>query len=245
MLNIISRFKVIKEEDKTLAVQKIVSQATPDFDFFFMMVLSVLMATFGLLDGNETVVIGSMLLAPLMNSILSLGLGLSMSSTRVISRSSQTMLKSAGVALVAAGVVTLLFALGKTGSDILNPVIVSRTAPSLLYFMVAFLSGIAVTYTTIKPHLSSALAGVAVSVALIPPLAVVGIGLVSFNFPVALGATLMVLVNIAGIIFASMVSFSLMDVHHKRYLADRVILNETKRVEEEEKKVEEISKNIK
>ncbi len=245
MIKIISRYKAIKEEDKTIAVHKIVSQATPDFDFFFMMVVSVLMATFGLLANNETVVIGSMLLAPLMDSILSLGLGLSMSSNSVISSALNTIIKAIVVALISAGLVTIFVALGLKGSDVANEVIMSRTAPTLLYFVVAFLSGIAVTYTAVKPHLSSALTGVAVSVALIPPLAVVGIGLASFHFSIAIGAFLMVLVNIAGILFASMISFSLMDVHHKKYLANKVLDNELKRLEKEEKRVEKISSEMK
>ncbi len=244
MLNLISRFKSIDENEKTAAVQKVVSQATPDFDFFFMMSLSVLMATFGLLAGSEAIVIGSMLLAPLMYPILSLGLGLSMSNTQVIIRASQTLLKAMVLSLISAGLVTLFFVFSDD-INILNDVIMSRASPSLLYFAVAFLSGIAISYTTIKPHLSSALVGVAVSVALIPPLAVAGIGLASLNFPIAFGALLMVIVNIAGIIFASMLSFSFMDIHHKKYLATKIIHKEKKRVAMEEKIVEEISNGTK
>ncbi len=242
MFNIIPHFRAIKEDDKSIAVQKIVSQATPDFDFFFMMILSVLMATFGLLSNNETIVIGSMLLAPLMNSILSFSLGLSMSNNKVITRSSKTILKSIIVAVLSAGVITLL-SLPWFANNTINITILSRTTPSLLYFAVAFLSGIAITYTTIKPHLSSALAGIAVSVALIPPLSVIGIGIASFNFVVALGAFGMVVVNIAGIIFASTISFSLMDIHHKKYLADIVLIKEKNRVEKEKKEIEELGEN--
>jgi len=241
-MTLLSRFQTIDEADKTRAVTKLVENATPDFDFFFMVVLSVLMATFGLIAGSETVVIGSMLLAPIMNPILGLSLGLAMSSHRLIRRSLHTMMEAALWAMGASMVVTIMFSFGAGAGDIMqNAIIMSRTQPSLIYFMVALLAGLAVAYTMVKPHLSETLPGVAVSVALMPPLAVVGIGLVHLNIVVITGALMMFLLNVAGIIFAAMLSFSLMDVHHKRFIASRTIEKESKRVQKEDEEVKKIA----
>ena len=82
-----ARFRTIKEEDKTHAVRQLVEDATPDFDYTFMLVLSVLMATCGLLAGSETVVIGGMLLAPILAPVVALALGVAIPNHRLVGRS--------------------------------------------------------------------------------------------------------------------------------------------------------------
>ncbi len=243
-MNILSRFRVISERDKAKAVSKLIEDATPDFDFFYLIILSVLMASFGLLAGSETVVIGSMLLAPIMSPVLTFALGLSMSNHALMGRALSTLGRAMGLSIAAAVVASLLFSFGSFGSTevVTNSIILSRTEPTLLYFAVAIIAGLAAAYTAVQPHLSSNLIGVAVAVALMPPLAVVGIGLVHMNISIAAGAFVMYLVNVAGIVFASMLSFSLMDVHNKKDQATSKIVAEDKRIQQEAKKVEEIAK---
>ncbi len=241
-MKFLPRFQAVNEEDKTTAVTKLVADATPDFDFFFLIVLSVLMATFGLIAGSEAVVIGSMLLAPIMSPILGLSLGLAMSSHKLIRRSLQTMAKAGLLAVGAAVLATLLFSF--SGYEV-NSIILERTAPSLLFFAIAIISGLAVAYTLVQPNLSATLPGIAVAVALMPPLATVGIGLAHLDLGIAAGAAVMFLINVAGIIFASMLAFSLMDVHHKRFIASHAIDKEEERVHAEEAKVAEIAEKNK
>ncbi len=245
-MNILSRFKAIAEADKAKAVSKLIEDATPDFDFFYLTVLSVLMASFGLLAANEAIVIGSMLLAPIMSPVLALALGLSMSNHSLMGRSLSTLGRATAIAIAAAAAAALLFSFGSFGSAevVTNTTILSRTEPTLLFFAVAIIAGLAAAYTSAQPHLSSSLTGVAVAVALMPPLAVVGIGIAHFDLTIAAGAFVMYLVNVAGIVFAAMLSFSLMDVHGKRAQANSKIVAEERRVEREEEKVEEIA-NIK
>jgi len=241
---LLSRLQAVSEVDKTNAVTKLVKDSTPDFDFFFMVILSVLMATFGLIADSESVVIGSMLLAPIMSPILGLSLGLAMSSHKLIYRSLHTMVKAGIFAVVASIVATLLFSFADFS---ISSIIVERTEPSLISFAIAVIAGLAVAYSIVQPSLSATLPGIAVSVALIPPLATVGIGIAHFDIKIASGAIVMFIINVVGIIFASMFAFSLMDVHHKRFIASSTIEEEKERVQEEEAKVEEIDEtnNIK
>jgi uncharacterized membrane protein len=74
----------------------------------------------------------------------------------------------------------------------------------------------------------------------VPPLAVVGIGIGFLNWVVAAGALVLFVTNVAGIVFASMITFSLMDLHSTRKVADSAIRQEDKRLEEEHEKVQEI-----
>ena len=240
-MNIFARLQTIDEFDKAKAVKNIIKESTPDYDYYLMLVLSTLMSALGLLAGSETTVIGAMLLAPLLAPALGLALGLSMSEPNLIGRSFSTIIKSSVVAILAALLATFLFALSKFDGGALNDTILSRTEPSLLYFMIAAIAGFAVAYASVRPQISESLPGVAIAVALIPPLSVVGIGIGMGNAQVVFGALLMYIINVLGIVFSAMVAFSLMNVHHKTFMAEKIIEREAKRVEEEKKELQEAS----
>ena len=93
-------------------------------------------------------------------------------------------------------------------------------------------------YTLVNPNLNATLPGIAIAVALMPPLSVVGIGIANANWVVATGAFNMYIINIVGIILASMVSFSLMDLYGKKKVANTTIKKEEKRLEDEQKHAE-------
>ncbi|MFC1733494.1 TIGR00341 family protein, partial [candidate division KSB1 bacterium] len=208
-----------------------------DFFYFFLMAtLAILMATFGMLLDSAAIVIGSMLIAPILHPILSLSLGISLSDYRLIGRSFYTLLKSITIGVASAVVATLFFSNGEyvTGE------IIARTEPDLLFFAIAVVSGIAISYALVKPNLSETLPGVAVSVALIPPLSVVGIGIAKADWGVVSGAAVLFLINVIGIIFASMISFSLMDVRGKEKVTASAIKKEDRKVLQEEEKIEKI-----
>jgi len=235
-MTFISHFRAVEEDDKAKAIKKLISDSTPSFDFFLMATLAILMATFGMLLDSPAVVIGSMLIAPILHPILSLSLGISLSNYKIIGRSFYTLVKSIIIGVGSAIVATLFFSNGEyvTGE------IISRTEPDLLFFAVAVVSGIAVSYALVKPNLSETLPGIAVSVALIPPLSVVGIGIAKVNWEVVAGASVLFLINVIGIVFASMVSFSLMNVSGKHKIAQGAIKIEDQKMKKEEEKMEKL-----
>ena len=243
-MNIFARLRSIEEYDKAKAVKNIIKEATPDFDYYLMLIFSTLMATMGLLANSETTVIGAMLLAPLLAPTLGLALGLSMSEQKLITRSFGTIVRSSIVAILAAVIATFLFALSKYDGGNLNSTILARTEPSLLFFMIAAISGFAVAYTSVRPNLSESLPGVAIAVALIPPLAVVGIGIGIGAVKLISGALLMYLINVAGIVFSAMLAYSLMDVHHKRFIAEKVIEKEKERLKKEKEELQGVAEKL-
>ncbi len=236
-MSALSRFQTIKDTDKERAVHTLVERATPDFDFFFMVTLSVLMASFGLLGNSETIVIGSMLIAPILYPILGVALGLSMSDPILLRQSVWTVVKSSGITLGAAAVAGLFYSAVHGGVINETTAIMSRTSPSLLSLLIGMAAGVAVSYSLVKPKLSETLPGVAISVALIPPLAAAGIGIAWLNITVILGALATFLINALGTIAAGMVTFSLMNVYHLRLTADRTMAREAVRMEIENAKV--------
>jgi uncharacterized membrane protein len=120
----------------------------------------------------------------------------------------------------------------------------ARTEPSIVYFFIAVVSGFAVAYTLVKPDLSAKLPGIAVAVALIPPLSVVGIGVATFNGDVVSGSLMLYIINVVGIVFASLVGFSLMNLYNKRRVAENTIKKEEQRLEKEIKLAEELKEKV-
>ncbi|MEA2112463.1 MAG: TIGR00341 family protein [Patescibacteria group bacterium] len=224
-------FNGLEERDKADAVEKLITQSTPSQDFFLMMALSVLTAVFGVLLGNVAIVIGSMLIAPLLSPILSLSLGITIADSKLIRRSIQTIVKSLTVGVGVSAVATLIFGAGKIPENL-----VVSSNPSLLYVAVSVVAGFAATFALIKPKLNETLPGVAIAVALIPPIALIGIGLAEMSWTMMTNALILFGLNIVGIIFAGMVTFSLMNFHTKKKVIETIVTKEDKRLEKEEPK---------
>lgn len=208
-------FNRLTEKDKSTAVKKLICDSTPDQDFFLMVILSTLMATFGLLIDSAAVIIGSMLIAPILYPILGLSLGVVIADYKLISRSFYTVLKSMAYGIAGAAIVTLLFNSNyENTSEIL-----ARTEPSMIYAAIAVIAGLAASFALVMPEISPSLPGVAISVALIPPIAVTGIGVARFDWHIISNSFLLFSINAAGIVFASMIIFSLMNLYVKRQVA--------------------------
>jgi uncharacterized hydrophobic protein (TIGR00271 family) len=228
-------FNNLTGKDKSKAVERLISASTPRQDFFFMVILSMITATFGLLLNNAALIIGSMLIAPILYPILSLSLGIILSDVTLMSRSFYTILKSIALGVAASAVVTLLFS---NNLSELTPEIMSRTQATLPYIIVAIAAGLAGSFALVKPQLNETLPGIAISVALIPPLAVFGIGVAKLNAVLISGSLLLFLVNMIGIVFSGMITFSLMNFYVKKQKAQEVVKEEDKKAEKEKKLAE-------
>jgi uncharacterized hydrophobic protein (TIGR00271 family) len=235
-MKILARFQAIKDDHKALVVRKLMESSTLNFDFLYLTGLSVIMATLGLIVGSPAIVIGSMLIAPVLYPILGIALGLVMSNASVLGRSALTLVRAFAVGIVLAVLTTLLFG----EAQWVNEEILLRVDSTLLSMAVAVIAGLAVSYALAQPEWSETLPGIAISVSLIPPLAVVGIGIAWLDPEIILGSLRLLGVNVVGIIFAAMVSFSLMDLHEKGKVAESTIKREEDRKKEEEQAVEEI-----
>lgn len=241
-MSVFARFRAIQENDKSSIVRKLMEYSTPDFDYFYLIGLSVLMATFGLLLNSGSIIIGSMLIAPLMYPILGVSLGLVMSNYSVLGRSISTLVKSLGGALLLSILGAFLF-----GNEAMYTTseVMSRTEPSILHLFVAIVAGAAVAYVLARPEWSDTLPGVAISVALIPPLATVGIGIAAFSSVIIKGALIILLLNIGGIIGTAMVIFLLMNLAEKQHIAESTIKKEDLKLEVEKQTIEELDNDLK
>lgn len=222
-------FNNLTEKDKSNAIENLIVESTPRQDFFLMVILSVVMAAFGLLINNMAVIIGSMLIAPILYPILSLSLGVVIADFKLISRSFYTLIKSVVFGIAAAALIALFFA---------QDYEMYFVEPSLISVMIAIVAGLAASFALIKPQLSETLPGVAISVTLIPPLAATGIGIAKFDWNIISDSFVLFLANAIGIIFASMIVFSLMHLYIRRVEARKAIKKEEKAVKQEIDKAE-------
>lgn len=187
--------------------------------FSIMLSLSVVVAVMGLLAGSAAVVIGAMLLAPLMTPVLGTAAALSMGLPK------KAFVSGARVVVATIGCIALAYIASKlalTGSESLSSEIESRTRPDIRDLIVALAAGAAGSYATVRADTSSSLPGVAVAVALVPPLATVGITLEAGNMVWAQGAFLLYLTNLVAIVFVSIIVFLVTGFVPPRRLATTV-----------------------
>jgi uncharacterized hydrophobic protein (TIGR00271 family) len=172
--------------------------------FAALIVLSSSIAGFGLLADSAGVVIGAMLVAPLMTPIQALGAALVRGSAKRIVVSALVILGGL-VGAVATGYLVSVIGGGVAAADALPKEILARTAPGLLDLAIAVAAGAAGGYVIARPSVSGALPGVGIAVALVPPLATVGICLQLGLGAPARGALLLFATNLAAIVLSGAV----------------------------------------
>jgi len=170
-------------------------------NYLILAFLSTVVAGIGLLQNNVAVVIGAMVIAPLLGPNLALAFASALGHRDLMISSLKTNLAGLSVAL---GVSALMGA-------VLQPVelsneIMSRTVVGYDSIALALASG-AAAVLSLTTGLSATLVGVMVAVALLPPTAALGILLGSGHPRAALGAAILLAVNIVCINLSAQVVF--------------------------------------
>ncbi|HFC53368.1 MAG TPA: DUF389 domain-containing protein [Gammaproteobacteria bacterium] len=177
-------------------------QGRSDSTFVTLMFLSTVLATVGLFLDSASVVIGAMLLAPLMQPIVSAAMGLLRSDQTLLAGALRTVFNGVLIALLSAAAIAFLLPL-----ESLTDEISARLSPSLLDLLVALASGVAAAYVHNNQKIAGSLAGVAIAVALVPPLATAGIGIGWMSLNIFYHAFLLFVTNFVGIVFAASLTF--------------------------------------
>lgn len=172
--------------------------------FVSLMMLSTAIAVFGILADSTAVVIGAMLVAPLMFPVLGFAAAVVMGWPRRVLKRALLVAAGTFLAVLLAAVISFVIPGRETP---LPAELMARTSPNLLDLGIALAAGAAGAYGQVRRHAADALTGVAVAVALVPPLAVVGITLQLTEWQLALGAGLLFLANVVGIVIAASVTF--------------------------------------
>jgi uncharacterized hydrophobic protein (TIGR00271 family) len=173
--------------------------------YLVLMVLSTMLAAIGLYLNSASVIIGAMLLAPLMTPIVSLSMGILRGNIELFKDSIGKIVLGILIALLSSALITLLFPHKPITDEML-----ARMNPTLLDLGVAIISGIAAAYSKSFKEIIQSLAGVAIAVALVPPLTVAGIGIGRWDFYIFYQAFLLFSTNLVGIIIAATYTFRIL-----------------------------------
>ncbi|MGQ4648319.1 TIGR00341 family protein [Lyngbya aestuarii] len=171
--------------------------SVPSFRFYFLLALSGVISTLGLLAGSAATIIGAMIIAPLIGPITGIAYSMVVANRRLLRRSSLTLFTGVLMTIATSIAIASLIDLRT-----LNPEITARVNPTLMDLGVAIAAGAAGAFARSRRSIADALPGVAIAVALVPPLSVIGIGIASLDLKVTTGASILFLTNLIGIIFS-------------------------------------------
>jgi uncharacterized hydrophobic protein (TIGR00271 family) len=171
--------------------------------FATLMALSVSLAALGLIADSPAVIIGAMVVAPLMGPVLGV------SAAVVMGWPKRGFLQAIIVLVAAAGAIGMAALISVPLGTFDRPPgeLLARTEPNIRDLGVAMVAGTVGAYTIVRREAAEAMAGAAIAVALVPPLATVGISVEIGRLDMAVGALLLVLANVVGVMLAGAITF--------------------------------------
>src|SRR5574344_3107121 len=167
----------------------------------WILVFAIVVASIGLNMNSTAVIIGAMLISPLMNPIMGLGLGVGVSDNDLIRKSLKNLLIMVLISLIASTCYFVLSPLSDAQSELL-----ARTTPTIFDVLIALFGGLAgIVAASRKEQPFTVISGVAIATALMPPLCTAGFGLATLQFNYFFGAFYLFFINSFFIAFATFV----------------------------------------
>jgi uncharacterized hydrophobic protein (TIGR00271 family) len=207
----------VQRWDRPAVFRDSASAATDNrLPYWVVLVLSGGIATLGLAINSSAVVIGAMLVAPLLAPIVGLALALAVGDGRLAVQTGAIVIGSTVAVVLTSALLTLPLPFQAITLEIS-----ARIRPTTLDLVIAVFSGLVAVVVTVArgSRLSAAIPGVAISVALIPPLAVAGFGIgAGWNTEVIYGSLLLYGASLAGIVLSGMAVFMLVGMHRSDVL---------------------------
>jgi uncharacterized hydrophobic protein (TIGR00341 family) len=179
--------------------------------FFVLTILSALVASFGILRNNVVFIIGAMVIAPVLGPNVALSLATTLGDIELFRKALRTLALGVLAALAFAILLGLVL-----GVDPQAPELVSRTEVNFGDIILALAAGSAAALS-FTSGLLSALIGVMVAVAFLPPLVALGMLVGSGHWKMAFGALLLFLANIICVNLSGVVTFIVQGIRPLRW----------------------------
>ena len=194
-----SVFRFNKDVDKNATINSIKNDISMRRTTAWILICSILIASVGLNANSTPVVIGAMLISPLLGPILGLGFSIATNDIVTLKNSFINFIVMVVLSVITAYVFFLVFPLREESSELL-----SRTNPDIRDVLIAFFGGLALIIAkTKKENISSAIFGVAIATALMPPLCTAGFYFAEQDYNLAIKALYLFTINSMYIIVAS------------------------------------------
>ncbi len=171
---------------------KVVKGTEINTDFIAFVVLSALVAAIGIITDNVAIVIGAMVIAPLLGPNLALSFGITLGDKGLINQSIKANSLGLGLTLLMAAIMGIVM---PDEMYMQSEEFLSRTQIGYGAVLLAFAAGIA-GVLSLTSGISSAMVGVMVAVAMMPPAVVLGISLGAGLPAESYGAGLLLAVNL-------------------------------------------------
>ncbi len=193
--------KSLKTANREELFQTIQKESTCNTDFIVLTVLSTIVAAIGLNSDSVAIVIAAMVIAPLLSPILAFTLGAALGDFSLMVRSAKTALIGFAIGFVTAFGLAHFMEVNIASGEMLD-----RTVLGWPVVALALASGAAAALT-VTSRLSSALVGVMVAIALLPPSVAAAMFLASGNLQESLNAIVMLGLNITCTILSAQIIF--------------------------------------
>lgn len=176
-----------------------------------LVALSSVVASIGIIRDNTGVVIGAMVIAPLLGPSVALALGATLADWNLMKRAATATGLGFLIAISVSVIVGLIVDI-----DLSSGELASRTDIGPAEIALALASGVAaaLAFTT---GASSALIGVMVSVALLPPTVALGMLTVNGEWALARGAGLLLMINLAAVNLTAVTTFAAQGIRPARW----------------------------
>ncbi|MDD3285667.1 MAG: TIGR00341 family protein [Patescibacteria group bacterium] len=188
-------------------------------EFYFLLIISLFIVMAGLLKNNIVLLIGGMLVAPLLSPVLAISLSIIILNGKVAWRSLKVFLITTILSLLVSMIFGLVFPFRTNEIELMQ-----KIGANGFDILIAAMAGAAASLTWAKKNLVNNLAGVAITVTLVPPLVIAGFGLAALDYNIFIGAIKTYLFNVAGIIAGSLIIFTVLKFHN----AEKKVLAEVK-----------------
>ncbi len=229
-----SLFHDITEKDRQVAIEKIMEASCPRKSFFVMTTVAAILCTLGIAEGNSAVIIGGMLVAPMLSPSLAVAMGIGMADFKLIYRSIRVVALSTLFSLGFSFAIAML--LERPDPASLNHEMLLRVGVSRDTLIIAVVAGIAASLSMIRSELHKYMAGIAIAVALIPPISMSAIGLRMLNPEIFYQSFMQFLFSLGGIILSALVVFALSKFYISRKKVAKELDEEEKMLKADEKK---------
>lgn len=184
-------------------------------DYLLLVVLSSIVAAAGLLENNVAVIIGAMVIAPLLGPNIAFAFGTSLGDRELVLNSLTTIIAGIAVAICVAFITGLIWP-----AQAITHELVLRTDINYAGTVIALASGAAASLSLVT-GLSSVLVGVMVAVALMPPAVTIGLMLSDAAYDYAIGASMLLAVNIVCVNLSAKLVFLLKGIQPRTWLETR------------------------
>lgn len=184
------RFHLLDDLDKPGTIESVQKGAELRGSNLWTLIFAIFIASIGLNVNSTAVIIGAMLVSPLMGPIVGIGFAAATNDFDNLKKFLRTLSVATIVSIATSFIYFFLSPINEAQSELL-----ARTSPTIYDALIAIFGGATGIIANTRKEKGTAIAGVAIATALMPPLCTAGYGLSQGNWTYFLGATYLFLIN--------------------------------------------------